>query len=250
MFKKELRHLGRNYGLLFFIVFAPALLTFIMGQGTMHYNPGIGQTVRDLGARIQVLNLPRITSTQSFAISATTFFAMMLSNFIAHDLYQERENRTLDRHPSKARLLMAKGLLYAAVLLLMILISGLTNRLFYGIQWTLPMIGLFWSTGFLSIPFGFLIALKAHSKQVLSNIALMIVMLLGYFSGTLSLMSVLKNTPIMRRLIYISPLTWLNEALTHRFLGVADHALLPWLIYAGALLAVMCILINRSLHHD
>ena len=74
--------------------------------------------------------------------------------------------------------------------------------------------------------------------------------LLGYFSGTLSLMSVLKNTPFMRHLIYISPLTWLNEALTHRFLGVADQSLLPWLIYAGVLLVVMAILINRSLHHD
>lgn len=250
MFRKELRHLRHQYGLLFFIIFAPALLTFVMGQGTMHYQAGIGQAVQDLGARIRVLDVPRITSTQSFAISATTFFAMMLSNFIAHDLYRERENRTLDRHPSKARLLLTKGLLYAVLLLLMILISNLANRLFYGIRWTLPMIGLFWSTGFISIPFGFLIALTAHSKQVLSNIVLMIVMLLGYFSGTLSLMSVLKNTPLMRHLIYISPLTWLNEALTHRFLHVADQSLLPWLIYAGVLLAAMCIWINRSLHHD
>ncbi len=126
----------------------------------------------------------------------------------------------------------------------MIAFNIIGYRILFDICFPLKSIFVFLSIPIISISLGLFIGLLVQGRAMLSNTVLMIVMLMGYFGGALSLTSVLSNTKFMNVLMYISPLTMSNQLIFKDLIRVNwGNALWIWisivLIFASIFIFLM-----------
>ncbi|MDY6037688.1 MAG: hypothetical protein SPI74_01615 [Eubacterium sp.] len=114
----------------------------------------------------------------------------------------------------------------------------------FDINFPIKSIGVFLSIPIISIILGLFVGLLACSRAILSNTVLMIVMMMGYFGGAISLTSVLSNTKFMNVLMYLSPLTRVNRLIFKDLIQVnRGNDLWIWiltvLVFATVLISLM-----------
>lgn len=80
---------------------------------------------------------------------------------------------------------------------------------------------------------------------------MMVVMLMGYFGGALSLTSVLSNTKFMDLLMYLSPLTIANRLIFKDLIQINfGNDLLIWILIFLTFVITFILLIRRRMRNS
>ncbi|MDO5726170.1 MAG: hypothetical protein Q4P29_07740 [Tissierellia bacterium] len=232
MLKKELKTL-LNSKVYLFILILPFILTFFMSEGTKNYLLENRQTLNTVETKVEIVPYDgKILDAQTqFAVSELSFILMMSASLLGLNLFEERKLHTWDRIVAKNELLTIKILLHYIFDILMILVSIFLFNIVLNLKFPISSILLFATIPFMSLTFGAAIALIAANRTMVSNIIMLVVMLLGYLGGALSLTSVLANTKFMNILMNFSPLTIVNRLIFRQILELFEPMqLLPWLM--------------------
>lgn len=251
MIRKELKSMFHNSAY-WIVAILPLLLTFLMSQGTKQYleSSTSQQVLYTSMHHVSMYSGLMLQGDFQFAVSELSFMVMMISNLVGLNVFEERRIHVFDRVPNKKGFIAMKfgmHVLYAAIL---IVCNTICYKIFLGIHLPIKAILIFFSISLISIPFGIVVGLYAKSRVTVSNIILMLVMLMGYFGGALSLTSVLANTRYMKALMYGSILTIANKLVFKTLLGLPlQTTLMIWSISVIGICVVCSILIVRRIDH-
>lgn len=212
MLKKEIKEIIKNPIYSYHYVL-PLLLTFIMSEGTKNYLLQHIQNIAVVNTTKEVILYDGIllNSKMQFAVSELNFMLMMCAILAGLSIFEERRLHVWDRIVRKGNFILIKFFTHYIFSLIMILFNVIGYWILFDIGISLKSIGIFLSIPIFSISLGLFVGLLVHNRAMLSNTILMIVMLMGYFGGALSLTSVLSNTKFMNTLMYLSPLTMANK---------------------------------------
>jgi len=185
-----------------------------------------------------------LNSKVQFAVSELNFMLMMCAILAGLSIFEERKLHIWDRVVNKGNFMLIKFFTHYAFSVIMIAFNIIGYRILFDICFPLKSIFVFLSIPIISISLGLFIGLLVQGRAMLSNTVLMIVMLMGYFGGALSLTSVLSNTKFMNVLMYISPLTMSNQLIFKDLIRVNwGNALWIWisivLIFASIFIFLM-----------
>ncbi|MGF7109796.1 hypothetical protein [Treponema pedis] len=231
MWKKELTLMLKNpvYAVMPIL---PFLLTFFMSEGTKNYilrNFTEREAVYT-AAEVIIYRGPLLTAQMQFAISELSFILMMCAIPAGLNIFEERHKNIWNRVVCKRRFLTVKFLLHFVFAVIITAVSLALFYLIYNIKIPFTAATVFLSIPVLSILFGLAMGLTVQNRTVLSNSIMMIVMLLGYLGGALSLTSVLSSTKYMNVLMYLSPLTLADTLIFRQLLGYTNfNGIMPYI---------------------
>ncbi len=237
----------------YLFLFIPFLLTFFMSQGTSGYLESYLSSQGEVSTAVPVLvySGKHLGADVQFAISELGLMLMMLANLSGLSLFEDRRLHIWDRIIDKNRFVFIKFISHFIFAIFMILISSLLYRFVYDIEFDIEVILVFLSISILGILFGISIGSLAKNRAVLSNVIMLVVMLMGYFGGALSLTSVLSNIKFMEYLMYLSPLTIANRVVFEDMLGFDSlrYAYI-WIGEFSVLFILFISIILRRSKHD
>lgn len=212
MLRKEIKGIIKN-PIYLIVMFLPLLLTFIMSEGTKNYLSQHTQSAIAVNTAKEVILYDGmlLNSKAQFAVSELNFLLMMCAVLAGLSVFEERKLHVWDRVASKADFILIKFFAHYAFSLIMTAFNIIGYGILFDICFPLKSICVFLSIPIISIILGLFAGLSVHNRAMLSNAVLMMVMLMGYFGGALSLTSVLSNTKFMNVLMYLSPLTIANQ---------------------------------------
>ncbi|MDO5733008.1 MAG: hypothetical protein Q4P72_04385 [Eubacteriales bacterium] len=251
MIKKELRSMIKSPSY-YVILLLPIALCLFMSEGTKNYleiGSALSKSV-ETTVPVRIYQGARAGAKLQFAVSELSFMLLMASLPMGFNVFEERRLHTWDRLVNKSKLLYTKWGLHYLYTLLMIAISVIGFRWIFAIHLSPTAILLFATIPILSLSLGLMIACCVESRSVLQDTTLMLVMLLGFFGGALSLSSVLSNTRVMNLLMYLSPLTLVNQIIFADYLALPIKGLLlPWLLVEFVLSAACLAITRRRIKH-
>lgn len=212
MIKKEFKGAIRNPAY-YIVMLLPILLTFIMSEGTKGYlSQGLqDQAIIRTTREISLYNGLILGSKEQFAVSELNFMLLIYSILPGLSIFEERRLHIWDRLVKKSQLLIVKFIVYYILSLIMIAINVLVFKFCFNISFPSRSICIFCSLPIVSVFLGLFIGVLVNNRTMLSNTLLMLVMIMGYFGGALSLTSVLANTKFMNVLMKLSPLSMVNR---------------------------------------
>lgn len=249
MLKKEIKGMIKN-PVYFIIMLLPLLLTFIMSEGTRNYlsrqiQSGISTST---AKEIILYGGALLNSRLQFAVSELNFMLMMCAILAGLSIFEERKLHVWNRVVNKADFILIKFITHYTFSLAMIAFNLFGFRILFNISFPIKSIYIFGSIPIISIMTGLLAGISVCNGAMLSNTVLMVVMMLGYFGGALSLTSVLSNTKFMNMLMYISPLTIANRLIFKALIGINwGNDLSAWILIVFVLAAALTCLIVRRL---
>lgn len=247
MLKKEIKLMIKN-PVYFIIMCLPQLLSFIMSEGTKNYLSQHNQSISQINTAKEVImyNGILLNSKVQFAVSELNFMLMMCAILAGLSIFEERKLYVWNRVINKANFLIMKFITHYIFSLIMIAFNVLGFYIFFNISFSTQALYIFISIPLISIILGLCVGLFISNRAVLSNSILMIVMLMGYFGGALSMTSVLSNTKFMNVLMYLSPLTIANRLIFKNLILINwGNDLWIWLISIFLFLAIFVTLIGR-----
>ncbi|MDO5718999.1 MAG: hypothetical protein Q4P34_08445 [Tissierellia bacterium] len=247
MLKKELKLMIKNPAY-FIIAILPFALSFFMSEGTKNYLLQYAvQADEIISSKEVIIYTGKVLDARAqFATSELSFMVMMSSILIGLSVFEERRLHIWDRLVGKERLLCLKFALHYIYDIILIMINLFLYKVAFGIEFPAKAYLLFSSIPIISLFLGMIIGLTVNSRAVLSNSILMIVMLLGYFGGALSLTSVLANTRFMNVLMYISPLTIVNKLIFSSIIGL-EKSFALWFISLAVFAIISLFFLNRRI---
>lgn len=243
MLKKEIKGIIKN-PIYFVIMFLPLLLTFIMSEGTKGYLSQYGQNTMAVNTAKKIIMYDGmlLNSKIQFGVSELGFMLMMYAVLAGLSIFEERRLHVWDRVVGKGKFVLIKFFTHYVFSLIMIALNATGYGILFGISFSVKSACVFFSIPVISIILGLSVGLLVSNRAMLSNTVLMIVMMMGYFGGALSLTSVLSNTKCMNVLMYISPLTMANRLIFKDLIHVNwGNDLWIWI---SMLLILMSILIS------
>lgn len=245
MLRKEVKGIIKN-PVYFIVMLLPLLLTFIMSEGTKNYLSQHFQSTIVLNTAKEIIIYDGILldSKVQFAVSELSFMLMIVAILAGLSIFEERKLHVWDRVVSKGNFMLIKFFSHYAFSLIMIIVNVIGYWILFDINFPIKSIGVFLSIPIISIILGLFVGLLACSRAILSNTVLMIVMMMGYFGGAISLTSVLSNTKFMNVLMYLSPLTRVNRLIFKDLIQVnRGNDLWIWiltvLVFATVLISLM-----------
>lgn len=187
-----------------------------------------------------VLTAEPVDSKAYYASASLAFSILFMGLLVGFSVYNEKSLGTIERiqlsRAGVSRMFAAKiimgvlcGLVQCAVVFLF---SGLVFRVSWGqkIPWIFLLFGML---SLLSAVFGGVVGMLCKSKSMCQSIILMVSMLSGYLGGSITPLSLLENTPVMHVIVNLSPLYWVNRAVTDLRGGILNESTL----YAVSVLA-------------
>lgn len=205
------------------------------------------------------LSINEVDSSAYYTFSALGFTLMMLSVGIAISIFDERENRTIERYRiSKVGI---GGMFAAKIIVGMIAgciqfaISFAFSAFVLGVDWGDKigwMLLLLMLDNLFAVLLAVLLGMRGKNKSISQDSVLLITMLSAYLGGSVTPVYLLENIPVLRWLVKISPLYWTNRALISLYNDILDEKTLYSAIILVGLSAVMTILIalgEKKKHH-
>ena len=251
MLKKEIKGIIKN-PIYFIIMFLPMVLAFIMSEGTKNYlsqhiqNSFSVDTVKEVVMYDGIL----LNSKVQFAVSELNFMLMMSAVLAGLSIFEERKLYVWDRIVCKSNFVLIKFFIHYVFSLIMITSNVIGYRLLFDIRFPINSICIFLSIPIISISLGLFVGLLVYNKAILSNIIMMIVMIMGYFGGAISLTSVLSNTKFMNVLMYLSPLTMANRLIFKDLIHIDwGNDLFIWILIILIFAVTLIFLIARRLRN-
>lgn len=184
---------------------------------------------------------------------------MMLSVGIAISIFDERENRTIERYRiSKVGI---GGMFAAKIIVGMIAgciqfaVSFAFSAFVLGVEWGDKigwMLLLLMLDNLFAVILAVLLGMRGRNKSISQDSVLLITMFSAYLGGSVTPVYLLENIPVLRWLVKISPLYWTNQALINLYNDILDEKTLYSAIILVGLSAVMAILIalgEKKKHH-
>lgn len=228
-------------------MFLPLLFTFILSEGTQHYLSQHINSELDINTvkNIILYNGIVLNSRTQFAVSELSFMLMMCAILSGLNVFEERTLHVWDRVVCKRLFLLIKFVIHFLFTVIMIGVNTFFLKMAFNISFSVKAILIFLSIPIISIPMGILVGMNVKNRTLLSNTILMIVMMMGYFGGALSLTSVLSNTRFMNLLMYISPLTIANKLIFKEMIHIAwTFDIVVWIVLCLVLSTIFTLLIS------
>lgn len=197
----------------------------------------------------------KVDSNAYYTFSALGFTLVMLSVGIAISIFDERENRTIERYRiSKVGI---GGMFAVKIIVGMIAgciqfaVSFAFSAFVLGVEWG-DKIGWMLLLLMLDNLFAVLLGMRGRNKSISQDSVLLITMFSAYLGGSVTPVYLLENIPVLRWLVKINLLYWTNQALISLYNDILDEKTLYGAIILVGLSAVMAILIalgEKKKHH-
>jgi len=193
-----------------------------------------------------VLSVPAVDSKGYYTFASLAFSILFMGLIIAFSVHREKTYRTIERiRLSKAgvkQVFCAKvitGVVCGAVQSIVVFsFSSIVFKVSWGSKIGLIFL-LLLVLALYSAVFGAIIGLICKNKAICQSIVLMASMLCGYLGGSITPLTLLENTPVMKVIINISPLYWINQAVMKLRVGVVDSSLTYAVLVLLGLIAVI-----------
>lgn len=194
-----------------------------------------------------VLTMTQPNSKAYYSFSALAFSLLFMGLLIAHSVFDEKAYGTITRiRLSKAgvRVMLLSKILTGVICGgSQILTAYLFSSLLLGVQWgsmILWIVLLFLLLAIYSAVFGAFIGMLAKNKSICQSAVMMTSMLCGYLGGSITPLYLLENMPVLRTLVKVSPLYWINRATTSLTAGILNKYTLYSVL---VLLGLSCLLL-------
>lgn len=222
MFVKEVKSIFKN-PIYYMILILPIILTLFMSEGTKNYlsREINNREIINTSKEVVIYDGKTLDSKEQFAVSELNFMLLMVSVLAGLNLFEERRLHIWDRVVQKNKFYFIKFLSHFIFSIIMVILNIAVFKFLLKIDFNLKSVFIFISVAIISINFGLFVGIIVKTRAAVSNTIMMIVMLMGYFGGALSLSSVLENTKFMNILIYISPLTFANKIIFKNLINIS-----------------------------
>lgn len=196
-----------------------------------------------------VLAAEPIDSKAYYASASLAFSILFMGLLVGFSVYNEKSLGTIERiqlsRAGVSRMFAAKivtgALCGLGQFVVVFLFTGLVFHVSWGqkIPW---MFLLFALLSLLSAVFGGVVGMLCKSKSMCQSIVLMVAMLSGYLGGSITPLSLLENTPVMHVIVNLSPLYWVNRAVTNLRNDILNESTLyAALVLIGLLLVTVLV---------
>ncbi len=196
------------------------------------------------------VNVNDVDSYAYYTFSAVAFTLMMLSVGIAVSIYDERENKTIERYRiSNIGIWGMLGIKITVGMiagLIQLVISFLFSSLVLGVNWGNKigfMLLLLLLHNLFAVLFAVLLGTKGKNKSVSQDIVMVVTMLSAYLGGSVTPVYILENVPVLNVILKISPLYWTNRALISLYNDIVDEKTLYSILISVGLSLVIFIAI-------
>lgn len=251
MFRKEIKGILKNPAY-FIIMILPLFLTFIMSEGTKNYLSQFTKTTEVLNSTKEIVlyNALILESKLQFAVSELNFMLMMYAILAGLSIFEERRLHIWDRVVNKVSFIFTKFIVHYIFAIIIIAFNMLGFWILFNIKFPIKSTCMFLCMPIISIVLGLFIGIIVKNRAILSNTILMMVMMMGFFGGALSLTSVLANTKYANVLMYLSPLTMANKLIFKDLINLNwGNDFLIWIAFISIFLGACISMIGRRIRN-
>lgn len=251
MFRKEIKAIIKNPAY-FIIMILPLTLTFIMSEGTKNYLSQFTKTTEVFNSTKEIVlyNGMILASKFQFAVSELNFMLMMYAILAGLSILEERRLHVWDRVVNKKSFILTKFFVHYIFAIIIIALNIFGFWVIFNIVFSIKCICMFLCMPIISIVLGLFIGVTVNNRAILSNIILMMVMMMGFFGGALSLTSVLANTKYANVLMYLSPLTMANKLIFKDLINLNwGNDFLIWIAFISIFLGACITMIARRIRN-
>lgn len=199
-----------------------------------------------------------ITSSEYFTFAELALIIFYVSSTVGESVYKENWLRTINRirlsKVTESSLIGAKVLVGIAISILQTLLIYVYSSKVLDVNWgenTFKFMSMFLAFGIFASVIGAIIGLTAKNDNTVSGILNLITIVICFLGGCYAPLSMLIGISPINNLIYLSPIYWINTAISSMLCGIESNAYfialgVPLGLSAVCLLIYLGILRNRG----
>lgn len=195
------------------------------------------------------LDAERTSSGEYFVFAETGMIIMFLSLIFGLDIFNERDNKTIQRIVTSGTSLLsfitAKMLLALLAGIIQTVIVNIISVFVLDVSWSENVFMIYLQYGVIALftaAFGVFAGFISNSKTLLQQIVIVAASLFGFLGGSFAPISTLENMAVVSYCIKASPLYWTNKSLIELNKGIISSSYYISLVIWAALAAVFTVL--------
>ena len=176
------------------------------------------------------LEVNRFESKNYYTFAGLAFSILFMALLVAFMVYDEREYGTIERirlsNAGISGMILSKALTGIICGMVMIGASYLYSRIVLKVNWgekAVYIIAILSVLVVFSSTFGCVIGLIGKNRTMCQSMVMMFSMLCGYLGGSITPLYLLENVPVLNWIIRLSPLYYVNRAVTSLYNGIVDE---------------------------
>jgi ABC-2 type transport system permease protein len=176
------------------------------------------------------LETNKFESKNYYTFAGLAFSILFMALLVAFMVYDEREHGTIERirlsNAGIPGMILSKALTGVMCGIVMIGASYLYSRIVLKVNWgekTVYIIAILLCLVVFSSAFGCVIGLIGKNKTMCQSMVMMFSMLCGYLGGSITPLYLLENVSVLNWIIRLSPLYYVNRAVTSLYNGIVDE---------------------------
>lgn len=205
-------------------------------------------SVDTTGIRHTVITAQPVDSRGYYTFASLAFSILFMGLLVGFSVHNEKALGTIERiqlsSAGVGRMFTVKVLTGVVCGIGQIAVVFAFSSLAFGVSWG-PKCGFIFSIFLLlslySSVFGGVVGLLCKNKSMCQNVVLMVSMLSGYLGGSITPLYLLENAPVMNIIVNISPLYWVNQAITRLRNNMLDESVLYAVLVLVVLIAVVAL---------
>ena len=244
-------------------IFESVLNEYATHETIGEYNPkALANLVKnkydDYVVKKDVSGLRDITSSEYFTFAELALIIFYVSSTVGESVYKENYLTTINRirlsKVTESFLIGAKVLVGIAISIIQTLLIYVYSSKVLDVNWgenTLKFMSMFVAFGIFASVIGAIIGIMAKNDSTVSGVLNAITIVICFLGGCYLPLSMLIGISPINKLIYLSPIYWINTAISSMLCGIQSSAYfialgVPLGISAVCLLAYLGILRNKG----
>lgn len=205
-----------------------------------------------------VSGVRNITSSEYFTFAELALIIFYVSSIVGESVYKENYLTTINRirlsKVNESFLIGSKVLVGIVISILQTLVIYVYSSKVLDVNWgenTFKFMGMFLAFGIFASVIGAIIGLMARNDSVVSGVLSIITIVICFLGGCYAPLSMVIGMSPINKLIYLSPIYWINTAISSMLCGIESNAYfialgIPLGLSVLCLLAYLGILRNKG----
>jgi ABC-2 type transport system permease protein len=239
---------------IFASIFQSVLNEYATYETIGEYNPKafanlVKNKYDDYVVKKDVSGVRDITSSEYFTFAELALIIFYVSGIVGDSVYKENYLTTINRirlsKITESSLIGAKVLVGIVISILQILVIYVYSSKYLDVGWgenTFKFMSMFLAFGIFASVIGAIIGLIAKNDNTASGVLNLFTIVICFLGGCYAPLSMIIGISPINKLIYISPIYWINTAISSMLCGIESNA---YFIALGVPLglSVVCLLV-------
>lgn len=199
-----------------------------------------------------------VTASEYYTFAELALIILFIAGVVGESVYKENQLTTINRirlsKIKEGQLIASKVLVGTLITFLQTLLVYVYSTLALDVNWgdnTLKFMLLFIAFGFFASMLGAIIGLVAKKDTTVSGVLTSVNIAIGFFGGCYTPLHMIISIPVVDKLMYLSPIYWINTAISSMLCGIDSNVytialLIPVAISALLLIFYFIVLRNKG----